>query len=205
MTIVLLVRHAETEFVRLGRLAGRMPGVPLNERGRTQATALAERLAALPIKAVYSSPLERATETARAVAGPHELEVVVREALLETDVGEWQGRSLKELARLKEWKALQRTPSRMRFPGGESVPETQFRMCREIEAVCVRHDAKDTIVCVSHGDPIRLAVAHYVGLPLDLFQRLDVVPASVTAVSLGENGIRLLALNWQGTLSLPKP
>ena len=204
MPIVLLVRHAETEYVRKGRLAGRMPGVPLNKHGREQATALGERLAALAIKAVYSSPLERALETARAIAEPHGIEVVTREGLLETDVGEWQERSLKELARLKEWKALQRTPSLMRFPGGESVPETQHRMCREIEALCALHDAKDTIACVSHGDPIRLAVAHFVGLPLDLFQRLDVIPASVSAVSLGEHGIRLLGLNWHGTFSLPK-
>ncbi|MCL5027274.1 MAG: histidine phosphatase family protein [Chloroflexi bacterium] len=203
MPIILLVRHSETEYVRKGCLAGRLPGMHLNEKGRAQAQALAEKLAGAQIKAVYSSPLERALETAEPIGKTLGLEVARRDGLIETDYGEWQGKTLKGLSRLKVWHVLQHTPSLMSFPGGESIAESQHRICREIERLRVQHDPKDIIVCVSHADPIKLAVAYYIGLPLDAFQRLYIAPASLTALHIGDSASHLLTLNYDLSFALP--
>jgi probable phosphoglycerate mutase len=205
MPIFLLIRHGENDYVKKGRLAGRKTGIHLNERGLAQAQALSEKLKDAPIKAVYSSPLERAMETAGPIAEALELEVIPREGLLETDVGEWQDQSLKRLRRLKVWRGVQFVPSQFRFPGGEEFVETQDRIRREIEALRAQHNPKDLIACVSHADPIKLAVAFYVGLPLDMFQRLNVSPASITALMIGEHGASLLNLNYDVSLNFSKP
>src|SRR3990172_2972087 len=120
MPLVLLIRHGETDFVKKNRLAGRLPGVPLNKKGRAQALAVAERLKGAPVKAIYTSPMERARETAQPIAEALGLEPVARDGLLETDIGEWMGESVKKLQRLKLWKIVQAAPSMLRFPGGES-------------------------------------------------------------------------------------
>jgi len=204
MPVFLLIRHGENDYVRKGRLPGRMPGVHLNERGRAQALALAEKLKDAPVKTVYSSPLERARETAQPIADVLNLPVILREGLTETDVGEWQGRSLKNLRRLKVWRGVQYTPSQFRFPGGEGFADAQERIRGEIEALRAQHDPKDMIVCVTHADPIKLAVAFYIGLPLDLFQRLYVSPASITALMISEHGSGLLNLNYDISLNFSK-
>ena len=205
MTTVLLIRHGENEYVKKGRLAGRLPGVHLNEKGRAQAQALAERLTGAPIKAIYSSPMERAVETAEPIAKALNLELSLRPGLIETDYGEWQDKTLKGLGRLKLWRVVQVAPSLARFPQGESFAEAQHRICRELEALCQQHDAKDLIVCVSHADPIKLAVAYYLGLPLDNFQRLGVSPASVSALHIGEMGSYLMMLNFDPAFSFQVP
>ncbi len=202
MPLLLLIRHAENEYVRTGRLAGRLPEVHLNARGREQAQALAAALRPLPLAAVYSSPLERALETAQPIAAAHGLEVVVREGLLEVDVGTWQNRTLKQLRRRRLWRLVQGLPSRARFPEGESFAQAQARMVAELEALAAQHRPKAVIACVSHADLIKLAAAYYLGMPLDLFQRLTVAPASITALALPpEAPPRLLTLNhrvqWQ--------
>ena len=204
MPLVLLIRHGETDFVKKNRLAGRLPGVPLNKKGRAQALAVAERLRGAPVKAVYTSPMERARETAQPIAEALGLEPVARDGLLETDIGEWVGESVKKLQRLKLWKIVQAAPSMLRFPGGESFAETQMRIVRELEELCKQHEAKDILICVSHADPIKLAVAYYLGLPLDNFQRFMVSTASITALHIGEMGGRLLTLNYDLAFSLPK-
>ena len=204
MPLVLLIRHGETDFVKKNRLAGRLPGVPLNKKGRAQALAVAERLKGAPVKAVYTSPMERARETAQPIAEALGLEPVARDGLLETDIGEWMGESVKKLQRLKLWKIVQAAPSMLRFPGGESFAETQMRIVRELEELCKQHEAKDILICVSHADPIKLAVAYYLGLPLDNFQRLMVSTASITALQIGEMGGRVLTLNYDLAFSLPK-
>jgi len=204
MAIVLLVRHGENQYVKEKRLAGRLPGVNLNKNGRKQARALAEKLAEVPIKAVYSSPLERCMETAQPIAQALDLEVVSRPGLLEVDVGDWQGKKLKGLSRLKLWKVVQGAPSHMRFPGGESFADAQYRACQEIEALMEQHDPKDIVVCVSHSDLIKLVVAYYIGLPLDMFQRLHVAPASISVLHVGMAGSHLLALNYEISFTLPK-
>src|SRR3990172_8350246 len=123
MPILLLIRHGENDHIKSGKMAGRIPGVHLNERGREQAEALAKALAEVPIKAVYSSPLERAMETAEPIARARKLEVQAEAGLLESDVGKWQGRSWKVIRLMKVWKIVQHSPSRFRFPEGESFPE----------------------------------------------------------------------------------
>lgn len=199
MMNLLLVRHAVNDWVG-ERLAGWTPGVHLNEEGRAQASDLARRLAEAPLAAVYSSPLERTLETAQALAGPHGLEVQVREGLGEVRYGEWTGRSLEELRKEELWPVVQVYPGGARFPGGESMRESQARIVAEIDGIRDAHPGQ-TVVVVSHSDPIKMAVAHYAGVPLDLFQRLSVSPASVTAFTFTRFGPHLLCLNH--TASLP--
>ncbi len=209
MPLFLLIRHAENDFVKKRRLAGRQPGVHLNERGRQQAQALAQmlaqKLAGQPVRGVYCSPLERAIQTAEPIAQALGLEVIPRPALIETDYGEWQGKSIRALARLKSWRLVIHRPSQMRFPGGESFAEAQHRIQREIEDLCAHHEPQDIILCVTHADPIKLAVAYYLGLPLDLFQRLSINTAAITALQVGEFGSQLLTLNYDLAFTLPAP
>lgn len=196
MPVVLLIRHGENEYVKKGRLAGRLDGVHLNDTGRVQAAALAEALTKIPLKAVYSSPLDRTMETAAPIAEAHKLAVVPRKGLLEVDFGDWQDKTLKQLSRRKLWKVVQSQPAHARFPKGESFAQAQLRIVEEINALCAQHKPKDIFVCVGHSDMIKLAVAYYLGLPLDLFQRLSVQPASVSTLMLHpEGGARLINLN----------
>jgi probable phosphomutase (TIGR03848 family) len=207
MTQVLLIRHGENDYVKKGRLAGRLPGVHLNEKGRAQAQAVADALCQMmvknPLKAVYSSPLERTMETATPIAQAFGLEVQIRDGLIETDFGEWQDKSVKQLSRTKMWKVVQNNPSMFRFPGGESFSESQHRICQEIQTLAKLHEPKEVIACVSHSDPIKLAVAYFLGLPLDMFQRMMISPTSITAINVGETGSFLLTLNYGVSFSLP--
>ncbi|MEX2161148.1 MAG: histidine phosphatase family protein [Anaerolineales bacterium] len=195
MPTVLLIRHGENEYTRTQRLAGRLPNAHLNERGLAQAAALADVLRGLPLKAIYSSPLERAMETAQPIAKAHGLRVQKRPGLIETDLGSWQGQSIRKLQRNKEWKLLQEHPSRFRFPGGEWMAEQQGRLVSEIESICATHNPKDLIACVGHADPIKLIIAHYIGMPLDLFQRLGIDTASVSTLVLDKGRAKLTNLN----------
>jgi probable phosphoglycerate mutase len=204
MPSFLLIRHGENEYVKKGRLAGRLPGVHLNDKGRAQALLVADKLGSTPIKAIYSSPLERAIETAEPLAKNLGLQVVSHEGLLETDYGEWQGKTLKSLRRRKLWRTVQNAPYLMRFPGGESFAECQLRICKEIETISQKHKPKDMIACFFHSDPIKLAVAYYIGLPLDNFQRLAISPASITALHISDSGSHLLSMNIDLSLNLTK-
>lgn len=196
MTTLLLIRHGQNDFVNKHRLAGWLPGVHLNELGRAQAEALGQSLGKVKLEAVYSSPLERAVETAQPIAQAHRMTIVQRPALGELKIGKWEGRSLRSLRTLKAWRLVQSAPSLARFPGGESFAEAQARMVAELAALIAEHTSKKAVIaCVSHADMIKLAVAHFVGLPLDLFQRLVVDPASVSAVGVFGGHIRLLKLN----------
>ena len=195
MPLLLLIRHAENDYSKRGRLAGRLPGVHLNERGRGQALDLAEALRGAPVKALYSSPLQRALETANPIGRVLDLAVQREPGLIEADVGEWQGRSLRRLALTKKWRTFQQSASRARHPGGESMLETQARVVSALDAICARHSSRELVACVFHSDPIKLAVAHYIGLPLDHFQRLGCDTASVTLLSVTTTSARLLWLN----------
>lgn len=196
MTTLLLIRHGENEYTAKGRLAGRLPGVNLNATGRAQAQALAAALKSVKLTAVYSSPLERAVETAQPLAAAHKLPVVKRKGLLESDLGQWEGKLLKTLQRDKRWSTLQNKPSLFRFPGGEGMLEQQARLVAEIEALRAMHKPKDVIACVLHADPIKLIIAHYAGMPLDQFQRLQVSTASVSTLLLEDGRSMLERLNW---------
>jgi len=202
MPTILLVRHAENEYLTAGRMAGRTAGVHLNENGRKQALELAENLARWPVKAVYSSPLARTMETAQPIAEGLGLQVAAKAGLVETDVGEWQDKTLKSLRRRRLWRQVQTSPSRFRFPEGESLFSAQGRIVAELEHILASHKPRDMVVCVSHSDPIKLAVAYYAGMALDLFQRIIVSPASVSALQFGESSVRLLMLNYRFSINL---
>ena len=204
MPIFLLIRHGENDFIKTGRLPGRLPNVHLNDNGRKQVQMVVKSLKDMPIKAVYSSPLERALETAEPIAGAFGLKVNTLEGLTETDCGEWSGQKISDLRRSKFWKVVKFSPSRLRFPGGESFLESQKRICWELEELVRKHEPRDMLVCVSHADPIRLAVAYFLGMPLDMFQRMYIAPASITTLDIGEVESRLLNLNYECVFSLYK-
>ncbi len=195
MPLLLLIRHGENDYSKKGRLAGRLPGIHLNERGRKQAQDLAGALGKAPIKAIYSSPLERARETAAPIAAALSLKVQVDPGLTESDVGDWQGKSVRRLALSKYWRIFQQAPSRAAHPGGESFIQTQTRVAAALDSICAHHKPRDLIACVFHADPIKLAVAHFIGLPLDRFQRLACETASVTLLAVGPGSAQLLWLN----------
>lgn len=199
MTTLLLIRHATNDWVK-GRLAGWTPGVHLNAEGSQQAQALATRLASLPIAAVYSSPLERAVETAQAVAAPHTRTVQIVDDLGEVRYGEWNGAELKPLQTHELWPGIQFYPSGTRFPGGETLGEVQMRAVASLNSLCAAHAQQEIVVAISHADVIKLVVAYYIGIHIDLFQRLVVLPASLTALTFERMGPRLLAFNETGTL-----
>jgi probable phosphomutase (TIGR03848 family) len=193
-TLVLLVRHGLTPTT--GRiLPGRSRGLHLSDEGRRQADELPARLAALPeIAAIYASPLERARETAAPLARERGLAVRVERGLLECDLGAWTNWPIKRAARRPEWTVVQRLPSGFRFPGGESFLEIQTRMSNTIARLVARHRGA-VIVAVSHADPIKTLVAQALGTPLDLFQRIVISPASVTALAYRPGGVGVLTVN----------
>jgi probable phosphomutase (TIGR03848 family) len=193
MTTFFLVRHALTEHTGK-RLTGWMDGVSLTEQGREQAERAADRLGEVEFDGIYSSPIERTLETARIIAGPHGIRIQTRRGLGEIEYGGWTNRSLRSLARTKLWSTVQRWPSGVRFPDGESLREVQVRAINEIEKIAEEHP-NGTVCCVSHGDVIKLALAHYLGVHIDLYQRLVVAPASVSVFSLTERGPLVLSLN----------
>ncbi len=197
MATLVLVRHATTAATGK-RLGGWTPGVHLDAKGRDQAEATAQRLASAPLKAVYASPLERTQETARIVAKPHGLRVRTRRGIGEVDYGEWTDKPLGQLRRRKAWATIQATPSRVTFPGGESIRAAQARAVDATEELAAEH-GDQTIALVSHADVIKAIVAHHLGMPLDAFQRLVVEPASATVLALPAAGApALLRFNDTG-------
>ena len=205
MPLLLLIRHGENDFVKTGKLAGRLPGVHLNEKGQKQAQALGEALKDVPIKAVYSSPLERAMETAAPIAEAHKLTIVQQPDLMDTDIGKWQGKSLAVLRLTKAWKVVQSAPSRFRFPDGESFIDAQTRYVDALERILTKHKPNDVVAVVFHADPIKLAVSHFLGMPLDHFQRLGCDTGSLTAVQVSEMSAHLIKLNQRPPFEfLPK-
>ena len=205
MGTIILVRHGENDWSKKNKLAGWLPGVHLNETGHHQAEAVAQRLAALPVKAIYSSPVTRCLETAAYIADTHRLNVQELEEIGEVRYGDWEGRKIKKLARKPLWRAVQFFPSRARFPQGEALREVQFRAFQALEETAARHE-KELIVVVSHADVIRLVLAHYLGVHIDLFQRLVISPASASILSLSPDGlVRVLRMNDDGPLHPPTP
>jgi probable phosphomutase (TIGR03848 family) len=212
MATVILVRHGRTTANASGVLAGRTAGVSLDDVGRTQAQATAERLAPVPLVAVVSSPLERCKQTAAAVVAAQEGKParLTDKGITECDYGDWQGRALKTLAKEPLWKVVQTQPSAAAFPGGESMTAMQARAVAavrrrdaEIEA---EHGPGAVWVAVSHGDIIKSLLADALGMHLDLFQRLHVDPASVSIVRYTATRPFVLASNTHaGDLSWLRP
>jgi probable phosphoglycerate mutase len=196
-TLVLFVRHGTTPTT--GKvLPGRARGLHLSEQGREQAQRAAARIAEVgKIAAVYSSPLERARETAAPIARLTKKTTRIERGLIECDFGAWTGLSLRRLMKKPEWSIVQRSPSTFRFPGGESFTEMQSRMVGTVDAIRRRHPGR-AIVCVSHADTIKAAVAHATGTPLDLFQRIVISTCSVTAILYSDGGPVVLTVNSTG-------
>lgn len=192
-TNLLLIRHGHTDWADR-RLSGWLPGIHLTEVGQAQARSLAEQLAGIPLAALFSSPLERALETLSPLAAARGLPIQVRQGLIEAGCGDWAGRTLEDLKNEEMWPLLHVYPGGVRFPNGESLREVQARMVAELDALRDAH-AGQTVAAVSHADPLKLAVAHYAGVPLDLYGRLTIHPASVTVLSFTQYGPRLLCLN----------
>jgi probable phosphomutase (TIGR03848 family) len=209
---VILVRHGRSTANVSGVLAGRLPGVHLDDTGVTQAVAVGERLAGVRLSAAVTSPLERCRETTREILRPQAtpLRASTDKQLSECDYGEWQGRPLKDLAKEKLWKTVQAQPSAATFPGGESMRAMQDRGVAAIR----RHDARvaaehgdDAVwLAVSHGDVIKSILADALGTHLDLFQRIHVDPASVSIVRYSDSRPFVLGTNTHaGDLSWLTP
>jgi probable phosphoglycerate mutase len=200
MTTFLLIRHGETDAV--GRvLAGRTPGWHLNWNGREQVRKLAQRLSRLPIQAVYTSPLERARETAQIIAAVHGLTPRVAEDLGEIHFGAWEGRVIADLELLEPWREYNMRRSCTPPPGGEPIGQVQSRMLRRLDCLRALHD-NQTVAVVSHGDPLRAALCHYLGVPLDGMLRFEIAAGSVSVVQAGDGDARVLCLNATGDLPI---
>jgi broad specificity phosphatase PhoE len=224
-TVILLVRHGTTATTGT-KLPGRAPGLHLAEAGLRQAEGVAARIARSStaakeagsngqkaekggkaeakkgVTAVYSSPLERTRETAAPIAAAVGCDVQIDDALIELDVGDWTGLDLKEAFKRPEWSTIQRYPSGFTFPNGESFVEMQGRMIGALGRLRTRHPG-ETVVAVSHADPIRAAVAYAMGTHLDLFQRVVVSPCSLTAIALSDGGPTVLTVNATGDQADP--
>ncbi len=214
MATVVLVRHGRSSANVGGVLAGRARGVRLDETGLDQAARVGERLAAVPLVAVVTSPLERCRQTAAAVLGaqPAErgLRAVTDRGLTECDYGEWQGRTIKDLLKEPLWKTVQTQPSAVRFPGGESMAGMQARVVAAVRAhdatVEAEHGAGAVWAAVSHGDIIKAVLADALGMHLDLFQRLHVDPASASVVRYtGSRPFVLMTNTFDGDLGFLQP
>jgi len=207
-TLVLLVRHGKTPTTG-DKLPGRAPGLHLSDQGREQAERAAARIGALhrgnngdkgdkgSVTAVYASPMERTKETAGPIAKAVGKRVRTDAGLLECEFGAWTGQKLSTLRKKPEWRAVQRYPSSFRFPRGESFAEMQARMTDALHRLVAAHPG-DTIVAVSHADPIKAAVADAMGTHLDLFQRIVISPCSISAIWYGSDGPAVLTVNSTG-------
>jgi probable phosphoglycerate mutase len=206
MQTILLIRHGRADY-KAGHLYGWTPGVRLSSEGREEVKRLAERLEGVRLNAVYTSPLERCAETAEVILQGRRLEATTLEELGEVRYGKWQGKSYRTLMKTKLWRTIQLVPSQATFPGGESLLELQRRGVESIETIRARHK-RGVVAVVSHADMIKAIVAHYLGLHLDLFQRIMVETASVTALGFYDRFPRLLRLGDTGSyesLQPPKP
>lgn len=194
MPVLLLIRHGDTDYLG-NRLAGRTPGVFLNESGCRQASALAHALRGFCLSAVFSSPLERTLQTARPVALLQQLPVQVEPGLIELDYGAFQGQSFETLRGQDIWKQVHLSPAQVCFPGGKSLVEAQARAAQTFAKITGQSGEHDLVACFTHGDIIRLALAAFLDIPLNAYQRLDIRTASVSVVQIEENKIHILQIN----------
>lgn len=193
MTTFYLIRHAEKDASEQ-LLAGRTPGIGLSARGRRQARAIARRLSPEAIRHVCSSPMQRAQETAEPLADERALDVQVSPAFDEIDFGDWTGMRFSDLEPHARWRQFNRFRSGTHVPGGESVVEVQARF---VAGMLRLRDAfpDDGVAIVSHGDPLRVAIAYFLGAPPDLFERIEISVGSVSVLTLDDHGARLVRLN----------
>ena len=205
-TLIIFVRHGKTPTTGT-QLPGRAPNLHLSDEGKSQAEMIAKEIEKSSssflgkgVSAIYASPMERTQETARPIAKALNLRVRTLKGLNECDFGDWTGRRLRDLSKLKSWSTVQKKPSSFRFPNGESFTEMQNRMLRTVDKIRERHPG-ETIVCVSHADPIKAILASAVGTPLDLFQRIMVGPCSASVVLYTKERPLVLTLNSNGNFN----
>jgi broad specificity phosphatase PhoE len=194
MTTFYLIRHATNDYLRQDKIAGWLPGVHLNAEGRKQAEQLAERLAKEPIRAIYSSALERARETAEPLAAKLGLTVQISEGLGEIRFGEWIDEKVSALNADPHWRRWNSFRSGIQAPKGDFMIDAQARIVREMIRLRAEHGSS-AVALVTHGDPIKAAVAYFLGVPLDLFLRIEVDPASVSIIRLDDDTARIVRLN----------
>jgi probable phosphomutase (TIGR03848 family) len=191
-----LIRHAQTDFTG-NVLLGRMPGIGLNARGHNEASNLAARLEPLPLVAIYSSPQERAFQTAQPIAVSKTMEIGPTPAFQELDCGDWTGVAFEKLQSDPHWLRFNSFRSSTRIPNGEHIADVQMRAVDQLEAWRTAHDGQ-TIAVVSHADVIRAVLCHYLGMPVDLMLRLEIQPASISILKLHEWGPSICAINAYG-------
>jgi broad specificity phosphatase PhoE len=192
VTVFHLLRHGEPAV--FGRINGRLPGVGLSAKGRDEIAAVAVRLAHEKIEALYSSPLQRTRETAEILADRLGLPVQYREDVIELDFGEWTGLTPDTIRKDERWQLWNSCRSLATVPGGESMREVQDRTVKALFDLRQIH-REGTVLIVSHGDVIRAALLFALGMPLDLYSRIEVAPASISTIRLDDAGIRVLVLN----------
>jgi broad specificity phosphatase PhoE len=193
VTVLLLVRHGETDWIG-EKLAGRLPDVHLNAKGRENADRLAAMLQPLGLAAVYSSPLERAVETAEPTAQAAGKAILRNDLLQEVDFGELAGKAFPELRETPLWQQVHRNPAEVRYPGGETLWEAQERAVRAVEEIRVQYEA-GTVALFTHSDTIRLAVAHFLRMPLAAYHSLVADPASVSVLYYTRKAVHVVGLN----------
>ena len=205
-TLIIFVRHGRTPTTGT-KLPGRAPNLHLSDEGKLQAEMIAKEIErssssflGTKVSAVYASPMERTQETAKPIAKTLNLRVRTLQGLNECDFGDWTGRRLRDLSKLKSWSTIQKQPSSFRFPNGESFTEMQNRMLKTVDRILERHPG-ETVVCVSHADPIKAILASAVGTPLDLFQRILVGPCSASVVLYTKERPLVLTLNSNGNFN----
>ncbi len=205
-TLIIFVRHGKTPTTGT-KLPGRAPNLHLSNEGKSQAETVAKEIEnssssflGSKVSAVYASPMERTQETAKPIAKTLNLRVRTLQGLNECDFGDWTGRRLRDLSKLKSWSIIQKQPSSFRFPNGESFTEMQNRMQKTVDKILERHPG-ETVVCVSHADPIKAILASAVGTPLDLFQRIVVGPCSTSVVLYTKERPLVLTLNSNGNFN----
>lgn len=196
MTIFLLIRHGNTDLVGKA-LAGRQQAVSINETGKRQAHQLIDRLRTTTVSAIYSSPLDRALQTAGPLSEALRLPIVHREALAEIDFGAWTGRTLEALREDSEWKRFNSFRSGTGALNGESILDLQRRMVTELEYLRLQHPT-GTVALFSHGELIRSVLIYFAGIPIDLSLRVEISPASITAIGLADWGAQILTVNNAG-------
>ena len=189
-----LVRHGSNDYLAKALLAGRSPNVHLNEQGRAEAERLANALANAGVQRIFSSPLERAIQTAEPTARRLGLEIEITREILEIDFGDWTGKAIRDLDRDPAWKNFNSYRSGTRIPNGETMLEAQGRMIGFVEKLR-REDAAQTVALFSHGDPIKSVFAYYLGIPLDLFTRIEISPGSYSILRLESWGPQVVAIN----------
>ena len=199
MTKFVLIRHASVDGLGV-QLNGRSPGVHLNQQGRAEAAQLAARLARIRCDALYASPMERAQETADAIATHCGVPYVTEPGINEIDYGEWTSKTFPELDRSPEWHRYNSSRHTAVIPGGESMPALRERIAETAERLRGRHP--DLVMLVTHADCIRALAAHYVGASLDVFQKFQVLPSSVSVLSVFEHSVELTRWNDTGPLEL---